>query len=106
MPPTFDSVPLFLDFENQATPSIILHPRDVPLLTDPNLRVEIQVEQQSRIPNHKIHLFKVKESKDPINVTIPCTSTDCQPGGGAAVGKGGVVSWKEKVPVECRSINS
>ena len=64
------------------------------------------MEQQFRIPNHKIHLFKVKESKDPINVTIPCTSTDCKPGGGADFGKGGVVSWKEKVHVECRSINS
>ena len=50
--PTFDSVPLFLDFENQATPSIILHPRDVPLLSNPNLRVEIQVEQKIPTPQN------------------------------------------------------
>ena len=93
-------------FVNQATPSIVIHPRDVPLLADPSLTVEIQVKTFSCLcltANYETtKQQKVAEATEKIEVAVPCKPTDCRPGGAAVIGKGGVVRWKEKLPVKCR----
>ena len=90
----------------QATPSIVIHPRDVPLLADPSLTVEIQVKTFSCLcltANYETtKQQKVAEATEKIEVAVPCKPTDCRPGGAAVIGKGGVVRWKEKLPVKCR----
>ena len=96
----------FLYFVNQATPSIVIHPRDVPLLADPSLTVEIQVKTFSCLcltDNYETtKQQKVAEAGEKVEVAVPCKPTDCRPGGAAVIGKGGVVRWKEKLPVKCR----
>ena len=94
---------------NQATPSLVIHPRDVPLLADPSLTVEIQVKTfpclclSARIPQlETMKQRKVAEAGEKIEVAVPCKPTDCRPGGAAVIGKGGVIRWKEKLPVKCR----
>ena len=49
--------------------------------------------------------LKVKESKEKVEVTVPCTTSDCQPGGGAGIGKDGSVRWKRDIPVNCRLVS-
>ena len=91
---------------NQATPSLVIHPRDVPLLADPSLTVEIQVKTFSCLcltANYETtKQQKVAEAGEKVEVAVPCKPTDCRPGGAAVIGKGGVVRWKEKLPVKCR----
>ena len=49
--------------------------------------------------------LKVKEAKEKVEVTVPCTTSDCQPGGGAGIGKDGDVRWKRDIPVNCRLVS-
>ena len=49
--------------------------------------------------------FKVKKAKEKVDVTVPCTTSDCKPGGGAAIGKDGDVRWKQDIPVNCRLVS-
>ena len=46
--------------------------------------------------------LKVKEAKEKVEVTVPCTTSDCKPGGAADFGKDGGVRWKRAIPVTCR----
>ena len=49
--------------------------------------------------------LKVKEAKEKVEVTVPCTTSDCKPGGGAGIGKDGDVRWKRDIPVNCRLVS-
>ena len=49
--------------------------------------------------------LKVKKAKEDVEVTVPCTTSDCKPGGGVGIGKDGDVRWKRDIPVNCRLVS-